>query len=145
MNSELKIYIDRLTDERIETIAATLDPSFMDIQEKDLQFPSPITISGKAYIADEHLVLHLNINTDLRIPCSICNKPVKVLIEISHLYHTEELSAIKNHIYDYTTPIREGILLEVPSYVECKGKCPEREKLKEYISKGSTQFPFADL
>ena len=145
MTSQFKIYIDRLYDEKIEKIEETLSPDFMEVDEKDLQFPSPVKINGKAYIADQHLILHLNITTDIRIPCSICNKPVKTLIQIEQLYHTEELTQIKNQIYDYSSPLREGILLEVPSYVECEGKCPHRGEMKKYVSEGTKQFPFADL
>ena len=145
MTSQLKIYIDRLYDGKIEKIEETLCPDFMEIDEKDLKFPSPVKINGKAYIADQHLILHLNITTDIRIPCLICNKPVKKLIQIEQLYHTEELTQIKSQIYDYSAPLREGILLEVPSYVECKEKCPNRGEMKKHVSEGTKQFPFADL
>ena len=106
MTSQLKIYIDRLSDGRTEKIEETLLPDLMDVHEEDLQFPSLINIEGKAYIADQHLILNLSITTDIRIPCSICNTPVKTLIQIEQLYHTEELSKIKTQIYDYTSPLR---------------------------------------
>lgn len=145
MKTQLKIYIDRLLDGKTEKIEETLKSDFIDIIEAELDFPSPVSVQGKTYIAEDHLIIQLKIKTDALIPCSICNKSVKVPIEIEKFYHTEELSEIKGQVYDFTSPLREGILLEVPTYVECMGKCPEREKIKKYLSEGNKQFPFADL
>lgn len=145
MKTQLKIYIDRLLDGKTEKIEETLKSDFIDIAEAELDFPSPVCVQGKTYIAEEHLIIQLKIKTDAHIPCSICNKSVKISIEIEKFYHTEELSEIKGQIYDFTSPLREGILLEVPTYVECMEKCPEREKIKKYLSEGNKQFPFADL
>ncbi|MGE0199249.1 MAG: DUF177 domain-containing protein [Simkaniaceae bacterium] len=145
METQLKIYIDRLSDEKTEKIRENLTPDFIDVDEEDLQFRAPVHIEGQAYIAESHLIVQLKIETEALIPCSICNQKVTVPLKINPLYHTEELSNIRGQIYDYTPPLREGILLEVPTYVECGENCPEREKIKNYLSEGNQQFPFADL
>ncbi|MDN3509221.1 MAG: hypothetical protein P0S93_04325, partial [Candidatus Neptunochlamydia sp.] len=85
------------------------------------------------------------IKTEAEMPCLICNKRIQKKIVISSFYHTEEVANIKGHIYDYTDLIKEAVLLEVPSFVECMGNCPKRAELKNYLDKGETQFPFADL
>lgn len=145
MDRELKVYIDRLGGEHEEEICESLSPAFIDVEEKDLQFSKPVQIKGKAYLAEHHLVIHLDIETVALIPCSICNAQVEQKISLKSFYHTEELENIKGQIYDYTNLLREAILLEVPSYVECKGNCPERDRIKNYLHKGEVQFPFADL
>lgn len=145
MSHLLKIYIDRLFDEKIEKIQECLEPYFINVQESDLKFPSPVHVQGQAYIAENHLIIQLKIETQALIPCSICNKLVKTSLIIDRFYHTEELSAIKGQVYDYTPSLREGVLLEVPNYVECEENCPERAKIKKYLSDGNKQFPFANL
>ena len=145
MKNLLKIYIDRLGDGQTEKIEETVSPEMIDVMENDLQFRYPVLISGKAYLADDHLIIQLKIKTEAEMPCLICNERIEKKIAISSFYHTEEVANVKGHIYDYTDPMREAILLEVPSYVECMGNCPKRTELKNYLDKGETQFPFADL
>ncbi len=145
MENSLKIYIDRLGDGHTEKIEETIPPETIGVDEKDLQFKSPILLSGKAYLAEDHLIIHLKIKTEADMPCLICNDQIQKKITIPSFYHTEEIADIKGHIYDYTAPMREAILLEVPSYVECRGNCPKRGELKNYLDKGEAQFPFADL
>jgi uncharacterized metal-binding protein YceD (DUF177 family) len=145
MASQLKIYIDRLSDGKTEKIQECLKPSFINVHEPDLQFSSPVYVQGQTYIAENHLIIQLKIETKALIPCLICNELVKVPLSIKQFYHTEELSSIKDQIYDYTSPLREEVLLEVPTYVECEGTCPKRVKIKKYLSDGNQQFPFANL
>ena len=145
MQNPLKIYVDRLSRERTEKIEETLTPDLVDVNEKDLKFQSPVKLKGKAYIAEDHLVIQLDIETEALIPCAICNNGIKKKITVKGFYHTEELEKIRGHVYDYTDPLREAILLEVPSYVECLENCPKRIDLKNYLQKGNDQFPFADL
>lgn len=141
----LKIYVDRLTDGQTEVIEETVSPELLEIKENDLQFQKPIKLSGKAYLAEDHLIIQLKITTEATMPCLICNESVQKKIAVPSFYHTEEVANIKGHIYDYTQPMREAILLELPYSVECKGNCPKRGELKSYLNNGDTRFPFADL
>ncbi len=145
MENLLKIYIDRINDGQTEKIEETIPPAMIGVDEKDLQFKSPVLLSGKAYLADNHLIIQLKIKTEAEMPCLICNSRIQKKIAISSFYHTEVVANIKGHIFDYTSPMREAILLEIPTYVECMGNCPKRAELKNYLDKGETQFPFADL
>ncbi len=145
MENPLKIYVDRLSRERTEKIEETLTPELVDVNEKDLKFQSSVKLEGKAYLAEDHLVIQLDVETEALIPCAICNKGLKKKITVKGFYHTEDLEKIRGHVYDYTNPLREAILLEVPSYVECLENCPKRTDLKNYLQKGNDQFPFADL
>lgn len=145
MTHSLKIYIDRLTGEKTERIEETLDPSFIAVDEKDLQFHTPVVLKGKAYLAEDHLIIQLIVQTEAEIPCAICNESVKKKIDVKGFYHTEDLANIRGHVYDYTDPLREAVLLEVPSYVECLESCPQRKELKDYLQKGNDEFPFKDL
>ncbi|MCP5505656.1 MAG: hypothetical protein H7A38_02100 [Chlamydiales bacterium] len=141
----LKIYVDRLIDGQTEVIEETVSPDLLEVKEQDLQFVKPIRMSGKAYLAEDHLIIQLRIETEATMPCLICNTSIQKEIHVSAFYHTEEVANIKGHIYDYTEPMREAILLEVPYSVECMGNCPTRGELKSYLDNGESRFPFADL
>lgn len=140
-----KIYIDRLYNEKTEEIEEAFDPVFIDVNEKDLQFHTPVSVKGQAYLTKNHLVIYVCIETTAEVACSICNKKIEKKIAITRLYHTEDLANIRGHIYDYTNPLREAVLLEIPSYAECLENCPERTKLKNSLYGGVDQLPFKDL
>ena len=88
-------------------------------------------LHGTASVADEALVLLFSVETEVLIPCAICNHSVPVKISISRFCHTENLSEIKGGIFDYKIGVaRIQILLEIPYKAECNGgDCPERASL----------------
>jgi uncharacterized metal-binding protein YceD (DUF177 family) len=147
----LKIYIDRLKGGQTFKIDETLSPEFLDINEEDLLFERPVRLKGEAYLANEHLIIHLHVETQASLPCSICNDPVHIPVVIKNIYLSEPLVEIKGAIFDMTNEIRESILLQVPLFTEChNGKCPERENLKQFLKHTQKEskndivhFPFA--
>ena|ERR1700722_3170400 len=142
----LKIYIDRLKGGQTLAIDESLPPDFLDLHEKDLVFLEPIRLKGEAYLANEHLIIHLNIQTVVRLPCNICNDSVCIPLAVKNIYLTEPLAQIKSAIFDLTGEVRESILLQAPSFAEChSGKCPERANLKQFLKEDIAHFPFADL
>ncbi len=150
--SSFKIYVDRLKDGHTQSIKEQISPDFLEIQEKELKFPSPIEIEGKAYLADDHLVIQLYLTTKASMPCTICNQEYLFPIVIESFYHIEPISSIQGHIFDYTALLREEILLQLPPFVEChQGNCPERSTLEAFLRKkektpvDATYHPFADL
>lgn len=148
MNPELKIYVDRLQGGNTEAVELELNPTFIEVDEPDLKFRDKVFIEGKAYLANDHLVIQLSVETKTAIPCAICNEPASQTIKIECFYHAEELSEIKGKVYDYSQPLREAILLEVPSFAECKGNCPKRNELNKYFHADEQEgpnCPFADL
>ena len=154
MNEKLKIYIDRLSEEKSITIDEAIPSSMLDIEEPFLSFSGLLKINGKTYIASDHLVLQLQINALAQSPCSICNEKVQIPIELKNFYHTEELNQIKGKIYNYLPIIREAVLLEVPDFVECNSNCKKRAELTQYLKlksnsgkqqKENVNFPFANL
>jgi len=149
---ELTIYIDRLRGGHEHTVEETLSPAFLAIDEEDLQFADPVHIHFQAYLAEDHLVVHLDVDTAATIPCAICNEPVHLPIVLKHHTLTTLLSEIKGAIYDITEEVREAILLQIPLFTECNsGKCPERDNIKKFLSKENdtssepTHFPFSDF
>ena len=152
--NECKIFIKNLEGGQTEQLEGVLDPSFLDIHESYLLFKEPIHYQGETYLADDHLIIHLNIKTNAELPCSICNKLIQVPIVIADFYHTELLTELNSHIFDFTGPLRETILLAVPPFTECNnGNCLERGTISQYFKKEKTDpsakeniyFPFADL
>jgi len=156
MNKNLSIYVDRLKDGHTQKIEEEISSNFLDVKEEELSFPSPVSIQGKAYLADDELVLQFDIHTQFIMPCAICNEKISLPIEIKNFYHVEPIAEIKGHIFNFTELLREAILLQIPPFIECNnGKCPERKTLSRYIKKEEkaaphskkdhVHYPFADL
>lgn len=150
----LKVYIDRLKGGAMQKIAETLPPDFLDIKEEELVFKGPVRIRGEVYLADDYLVIQLNMETTAQLPCSICNEIISFPVVIKNAYITQPLSEIKGAVIDLTEKIRETILLQTPLFTECNnGKCPERENIKKFLKvedkpsdpEDVTHFPFSNL
>lgn len=154
MDECFKIYFEQLREGHEEKIHEKLDSSFLDIRESDLVFDRPVELQGVAYLAEQELVFHWNIRTEVLIPCSMCNEPVRVLIHIQNFYASVCIKEIKSGIYNYKDLLRETILLEIPPFAECNGgKCPKRQEYVKYLKESSDlspdgeegYHPFADL
>lgn len=155
IDESFRIYVEQLRDGQIEALDESLPPDFMDIHEAELDFVDPVNVTGEAYLADDTLVLHLNINTLCKVPCRICNEFVKTAVLIKGAYHAIPLDEIKGAVFDFREILRETILLETPALVEChQGKCPKRQTMQKFFKQegSSTQSrddegyrPFANL
>ncbi len=151
MVAELQVFIDRLKDGHTEEIEEQIGSEILDIDEPSLSFGPHVMIEGKVYLADDHLVVHLSLRAEAKIPCSICNETVTIPLQIKDFNTTLPLTEIPSHILDLTDILREAILLNTPPFAEChQGHCPQRERLKKYLkgkapSKENVQFPFSDL
>jgi uncharacterized metal-binding protein YceD (DUF177 family) len=150
----LKIYIDRLKGGHAHPFDEILPPNFLNMEDDEILFKDPVAVKGEAYLADEHLIIHLSIETFAYLPCSICNDLVHMPIRVKNIYLTESLNAIKGAIYNLEEQIRETVLLQTPLFTECNnGNCPEREALKKFLkpeekpsaSSDITHFPFANI
>ena len=153
MDDRFLIYVDRLRSGSTEDVKLTLSPSFLDVDEDDLKFKSPVTVSGKAYLTEDHLILHLDIETMASMPCKRCNQMKDVPLKIKGYYHTVPLEEIRDHLFDMSETLRDDILLEVPAFYSCKeGECQDLEYTKKYFKSdsksgngGESYHPFADL
>ena len=153
---ELKIFVDRLKEGSIEKLEGEVPPDFLEVGDQDLKCTSPVKLKGQAYIATDHLLIQLHIETKISMPCSICNEPTEIKINIPDFTQVEPLSEIPSSVFDYTDLVREDILLSLPQFTECHdGKCPERDLIKNYLKKEekakkpaseeAVHFPFSDL
>lgn len=151
MDEYFKIFFEQLRDGNTEKIDITCDPAFLEVKDEALSFKQPVKIQGEAYLADDTLILHLNISTSAAIPCSICNAPVESPIELKGFYHTEPIEEIKHGYFNFQEVVREAILLEVPPFAECHaGNCPDRKGISKYLkkpinAKNEGHQPFADI
>ncbi|NGX43233.1 MAG: hypothetical protein K940chlam7_01525 [Chlamydiae bacterium] len=155
MDEAFKIFVDRLKGGKVEKIDHSFAPDFIDVKEKDLSFPAGVEVRGEAYVTNEDLVLHLDIGTVGVMPCSICNNPVDVRVDVAGCYHVESLKKIKAGIFDMRDAIRESVLLECPAFAECnEGSCPKRKELGKFLKTSSSvesdvevegYHPFTDL
>ncbi len=146
----LKIYVDRLKSGDTESIDEKVTPDFLEA-EKELSFPAEVTISGRAYLANDHLILQLKIKTKARLPCSMCNQTLETSLEVPDFYLTVDLTDLPSAIYDYTDEVRSALLLKVPQFTECnEGSCPNRPDINKYFKSPSktddgNHYPFSTL
>lgn len=152
INEAFRIYTDRLKDNEEQVIQEELDPSFLDIVDQELKFEKNVSLQGTAYLADDELVLRLNVSTVVTIPCVICTDWIEVPIVIEDFIHVVPLTEIRTGVYDFREILRDEILLAVPNFVEChNGKCPSRKDIDKFLKKPDAKdqedvyHPFADL
>ncbi len=107
---------------------------FLLTESKDLRFEEKVSVSGEIYIVDEELILHLNMVVPAVLVCNICNGDAHTEIHVNDVYHVVDLKEVRSPLFDYSSVIREEILLEIPRFVECnEGSCPDRELIKPYL------------
>lgn len=155
MDDAFKIYIEQLRDGHIEKLDEVFRPDFLGVNEKELSFEDDISLKGEAYLAEDMLILNFNVKTKAILPCLICNAPVKVKVLIDQFYHAEPLEQIKGAVFNFKEILRETILLEIPRFAECEGRCPRRTEIAKYLKEpqeetaGSEEdegyHPFADF
>ena len=150
MDDAFKIYVDRLKSGETQKVQGAFDPSFLEIDEQELQFEKPVAIKAEVYIAEDHLVIHLDAATYARMPCAICNAFFDYPLSVSGFYATEPLAEIPSAIADLGQYVREALLPELPKIAECSGgKCTAREKITPFLRsekrEQTTYFPFADM
>lgn len=146
------INVDQLRHGEKRDIDETCTHEFLDVHEDELSFNDDVTMQGEAYLAGDSLIIHVALVAHGEIPCNICNRPVAIEIDVPDLYHAEPLEDIKGGTFNYREIVREAILLEVPFFAECNGKCPRRKEIGNYLktSESATNEeegyrPFADL
>ncbi|MBS0622318.1 MAG: hypothetical protein JSR80_05115 [Verrucomicrobia bacterium] len=146
MSDALFIYPDRLRGGKTETLQGVLPAEAIGPE-----FSGGIAVGGEAYLAGERLVLSLDLDGEVKIPCKICNHPVAVPLGVRGYCHVEELEGMRPRgmcrgKIDLTPIIRGILLVEVPPFAECEGSCPERKRLEEISKKESHGFhPFEKL
>lgn len=148
MKEELKLYIERIRDDS-ELIQEELDPSFMDIKEKDVRFEKPIVVTGEAYVTDDWLIVRLSIKTEGKLVCALCNEPFIFPVDIEEMVENEPLEQVKDGVFDLLPLIRESILLAIPFYPQCgMTECNNRTVIEPYLKKERSpeeNSPFKDL
>ncbi|MDN3505237.1 MAG: hypothetical protein P0S95_06665 [Rhabdochlamydiaceae bacterium] len=155
MEDYFNIYVDRLKSGSEELISFSAAPTFMELTEDELLFNENIEVEGKAYLTEEHLILHLDISTKAIMPCKMCNEPKPYIVDIKGFYHTQDLDKIKSGQFSIADIVRDAILLDLPNYYECKlDSCEGRDIANKFlksqeqaheIDDPEVYHPFADL
>lgn len=154
MDDAFKIYVEQLREGHIEKIEEKLSPEFLDVHDRDLDYSDPVSITGEAYLAENELIINLDIFTQAILPCVICMEPVKVDVKVQGHYYAIQLVQIKGGIFNFKNMLREVIILETPAFTECQGDCPRRKEVAKFLKKESPQGkngsdegyqPFSDL
>lgn len=87
MNELCLIPIEHLQEGKSVAISENFDPKFLEINDEDLSFSNPIEVNGKAYLAEDMLIIQLDMKGGASLPCSICNKKVAVPFFMKRLYY----------------------------------------------------------
>lgn len=151
------IYVERLAEGAVEHVNLSVPADFLEVNEADLSYQSPILLKGQAYIAENELVMCFDIQAVANMRCTLCSEAVEVPIDIKKVYFAEPLETMKSGLFSFKDLVRETILLETPRFVKCGGQICQREdqiskylKTKESPSKQGHDdedgyHPFADL
>lgn len=149
MDNSLIIHTEQLKTGVFHSIDQILPPTFLQIEEKELSFKSPIELKGKIYSTDDHLIINFTAKTEAGIPCSLCNQMTFIPLQTQEIYHTIPLVELKTTIFDLSDIIREEIVLLIPQFIECQGgRCPERKSLSKLMKSKSTSnhhYPFSEF
>lgn len=152
-DKRFNIHMESLRQGKTTYIDEEFPSDFLDVNEEELSFKNDVRIKGETYLAGDELILHLDLKAYGVIPCSMCNTPVDVTVEVKNFYHAEPIDEIKGGIFNYREVVREAILLDTPRFAECQqGNCPKRREMEKYLKKPSPKSnedegyqPFADL
>lgn len=135
-----KIYVDRLRDGAIEKISEVFTSDFLCQRDESLSYQTDVNVVGEAYLAENDLILHLNVSTSAEVPCTICTKPVTVPVTLEGLYIVEPLEEIPSGIYSFREALRESIILEAPRFAKCGGeKCENEAEYTKYLKQKSVK------
>lgn len=152
MSGVFRIDIATLSEDESYTFNERVSSDFLEINDNELKFENQFPISGKAYLANDHLIIHVQASVKAYMPCSICNDEASFVINLNHHYLTKPISELEHNYFDFSDEFRQAILLEAPSFIECEdGACPKRKELKEFYKKTKpkteeeTYFPFENL
>lgn len=134
MSERLQIFLEDLRGGEELDIDITLNPDKDTLEEPDFCFRAALNVQGRAYLADNELIVHYSLQTEALLPCKICNEWVTVPIELNDLIEVRSVKKIKNRVADLTETVRQQAMLEVPLIVEChQGSCPARKELNKYL------------
>lgn len=152
-----RIYFDRLEEGQQEKLSFEMPFNFLEDEKGELKFTAPLVVEGEVYLSGEYLVFHLNLHTEMVLPCIVCNGDAKVEISLLDIHHLEELTEHRSGVFEMEPFLRELVLLEVPAFAECNhGHCPQRQEMECYLEKENQKkikamgpekkhHPFADL
>src|SRR5690242_15077617 len=101
IDDRFRVFVEQLKGGHHQEIDEIFAPDFLEIQEKDLSFSKPIAVKGQVYLADQMLILHLDVHAIAAMRCAVCNALTDVDIVIKEFYHAVPLGEIKGGIYDF--------------------------------------------
>jgi len=152
MDKPFCLYIDRLKEGQTELLYEQIPAKNFHDDCEEVRFTEDVLLKGQAYVTDDYLIVDCTISTHVDVPCSVCNLPFSLPIEIDCM-HEEALEDIKGGIFDYLHMVQEEIFLEIPHFLQCgKTECQNREEIEKYIHKkqaaeeGEDEYhPFRDV
>lgn len=140
MKPKFPIYIDRLKNGAVEAISEEIDPMILGLNDNEITCKDPIVVSGKAYLVEDFLIIHLKIKAKIYLKCALCSEVFPQELELDDVHEEESLDQLPQGIFDFSETIRQAIFLEVPFYPQCGGKeCLNRKDYEKYLKKESKE------
>lgn len=148
MDDTFRINVLQLKEGKTKAISEECTPEELGLNESETLFKRPVSIEGEGYLADGELVLHLRLKALACLPCSVCNELTDVRIDVDNVYICTPLDEIKGGVFDMRGPICDELMLALPQFTECGGRCPLRGEMQGYMKKADEEEvyrPFKDL
>ena len=151
MTETFKIFLDRLYDGKEQNLQDSIPKELLFVDEEELKFEGPVEITGKAYLAYDHLVIRINAKALVNLPCVICTQPVSFFLKVVDRTYSIPVEEISGKIFFFKDLLKEELLLEVPQRKECNDLCKERENIAPFLKKDEQKdnpeihFPFSGL
>lgn len=134
----MHIDITNIKNSKGESIKFSLieDFNILNAHLGELEFKSPVLLSGSISNTNDKLLLEGNIKTQIQLYCSRCNKPVikDIDLDVKELFSEknnnfdDDIWVFSGDIIELNPIIISNIALNIPMKVlckeDCKGLCP---------------------
>lgn len=139
MDTHLRVTVR--SDEKEIALEEILSPQILDLDPRDeCKAQDPIYVHGKVSHIDSWVILEARVQTSITVQCAICNEDFAYEIDIPMWKIEEELKGNTEAIIDFTTQLREAVILEFPFYARCgRSRCKQMDSMKKYIKQKKEQ------
>ena len=138
MDSDLfAIYVDRLRSGQSYSFSLSPPANFLDVDEKECFFRGEVQIDGEAYLAQSDLIIAFTATAECWLPCAVCNQMTPSSLFTGQVTEVVSSEEIHGGVYSFNELVREAIVVQIPTSVECGGRglCPERKEMERYLHK----------
>jgi uncharacterized protein len=117
--AEMKIYVNNVPAEGLKE-HASYDPRSMDMDRDDIRLVEPFEVDAFATLAENELVVSVEITCPLRLSCARCLEEFSATIRPNGVF---SYSVQPSDVVDITDDVRQEIILAYPMVPICRRAC----------------------